>query len=129
MKFLCWLELMLNSTNSDKKTSACTDDGDKELRNGSKIWPPILKAASETTVDTEIANTCCATLERILYFVALHLHQLKISNLKLLGSSQSSPKYLSTSFFFGHRLLPLNVFWIEKLSHPTYHHLSPLNQH
>ena len=70
----------------------------------------ILKATSKTTMDTKISNTCYVTLERILYFVALHLHQSKISNLKSLGSSQSSPKYLSTSFFFGHNLLPLNVF-------------------
>ena len=83
-----------------QQTSACTVDGDKELRNGSNIQPPILNAASKTTVDTGMANTCYATLERILYFVVLHLHQPKISNLKSFGSSQSSPKYLSTSFCF-----------------------------
>ena len=49
-----------------QQTSACTVDGDKELRNGSNIRPSILKAVSETTADTGITNTCCATLERII---------------------------------------------------------------
>jgi hypothetical protein len=35
-----------------QQTSACTIDGDKELRNGSNIRPPVLKATLETTVDT-----------------------------------------------------------------------------
>jgi hypothetical protein len=47
----------------------------------------VLKTALETIVDTGISNTCYATLERILYFVALYLHQPKISNLESLISS------------------------------------------
>ena len=82
-----------------QQTSACTVDEARKLRNGFNIRSLILKAASETIVDTEITYTCCATLERILYFVALHLYQPKTSNLNSLGSSKLSLKYLSTSFF------------------------------
>jgi len=87
MKFMMLIGINTKLNQFWQQTSACTVDGDKELRNGSKIRSPVLKATSETTVDTGIANTCCATLERILYFVALHLHQPKMSNLKSWGSS------------------------------------------
>jgi len=83
-----------------QQTNVFTVDKDKKLRNRYNIQQSVLNAASKTTVDTRMANTCCATLKRILYFIALHLHQPKISNLKSLGFSQLSPKYLSTSFFF-----------------------------
>jgi len=99
MKVVMLIGIGAKHNQFSQQTSACTVDGDKKLRNGSSIRPPLLKAASETTIDTGIANTCCATLERILYFVALRLYQPKISNLKSLESSQFSPKYLSTSFF------------------------------
>ena len=54
-----------------QQTSVCTVDGDKELRNGSNIRLPVLNAASETTVDTRIANTCYATLKKNLVFCSI----------------------------------------------------------
>lgn len=70
-----------------QQTSPCIIDGDKKLRNKSNIQQLVLKAILKIIIDTMISNTCCATLEKILYFIALHLHQPKITNLESLISS------------------------------------------
>ena len=77
---------------------ASTILGVKQLRNGSSIRPPVLKADSEATVETGIANTSRAIRERTRYLDELTFHQFNISK-KPTASSQSSFKYLSNSVF------------------------------
>ena len=54
--------------------------GDRELRKGSSILPPVLKADSEATVEMGIANTSRANWENAGYFEELAFHQANISN-------------------------------------------------
>ncbi|KAF5951936.1 hypothetical protein HYC85_009880 [Camellia sinensis] len=62
------------------QTRTSTIFGASELRNGSSIRPPVLKADSEATVETGIANTSRAMSDNTLYFVALTFHYSKMSN-------------------------------------------------
>jgi len=127
MKVLLLIGIGVKHNQFWQQTSACTVNEDRKLRNGSNIRLPVLKIVSKTTVDTKIANTRYATLEKkILHFIALH-HQPKIYNLKSLRSSQLSLKYLSTLFFLFTPPSSSKCFLNWEVSYLTYHQ-PPLNQ-
>jgi hypothetical protein len=64
MKVLLLIGIGVKHKQFWQQTSACTINEDRKLRNGSNIRLPVLKIVSKTTVDTKIANTRYATLEK-----------------------------------------------------------------
>ena len=53
--------------------------GDSELRNASQMWPLVLSADSDATVETSTAITSLATLDNTWYLLQLSLHYSNIS--------------------------------------------------
>ena len=71
--------------------------GDSKLWNESKTRPPVLKANSDSIVETGIANTSQAVWERTRYLEEFIFHHIKMSKSSTSGSLEDSNKYLSYS--------------------------------
>ena len=71
--------------------------GVKELLYSLIIRHSVLKADLDTTVKTGTMRTSLTIFSRIGYFDPFIFHQSKTLNLRMLGSSTGSFKYLSTS--------------------------------
>ena len=83
---------------SRAQTRCWTISGESELRNGSSVYPPVLNADSEATVETGTASTSLANLDNTWYLFELAFHHPNISNcISPLLLSQFSAKYLSIS--------------------------------
>jgi hypothetical protein len=83
--------------------NASAISGFRQLLKVSKILPPVLKALSEATVETGVANTSLAILDKtgnLAQFCFHHKSRLKLSS----SSTLSSAKYFSSSF-----LLPIEL--------------------
>ena len=128
-------------------TKFWTMRGDSELRNGSTMWPPMLNADSDATVETSTASTSLATLDNTWYQLQLSLHYSNISKFTSFLPSQFSAKYFSTSLLQPHHIwitsitfqfcpltptLFLHIWWmnrrvkiiqlIQKIFHLIIHH-------
>jgi len=68
---------------------------DRELQYGSSTLPPVLKADSQATVESGIANISLAILARTGYRLEFSLHHIKTSNSP--SPSKSAAKYAVTS--------------------------------
>lgn len=76
----------------------CTISEGSEVRNRSSIHSPVLNANLEASEETGATNTSRANRDNIIYLLVLDFYQ--SSKLKFFSftPSQSSIKYLSTSF-------------------------------
>ena len=86
--------------------------GESELRNRSSMWPPVLIADSEITVEISTASTSLAILNSTWYLFELAFHHPNISNFTSLLLSQFSTKYLSISL-----LNPIDCLASKKCSY------------
>ena len=71
--------------------------GDSEFQNGSTMWPLVLNADLDATVEIGTTSTSLATLDNTWYLLQLSLHHSNISKFTSFLPSQFSTKYFSIS--------------------------------